>query len=487
MAVDSPPVPEVSVAAPTGADTTPGPVRPTADGTPVATPGTSDSRIRRSSSRLSLTHQQQVEGAAGAIEETEATETVRVSGLNRKPYQQRFLTPLRDMCVQVIASNFEDRPTFGDLPPRHVKSIVDKLRLDLPLELVGRVVADEGYWKRRSAARWHNLDVVSHGGSWKQLYFERNLQAVLETYDPSKTDVSDLKRLLAFSRRYVRNLTVRQLPSHMDLNVLFDSMGSHLTGLDLTYSMRNVGMDYDKSLFGMKLSDCQSLAAALKRCETLTHLTLSSNLIDDDRCRMLASGLVDNASVTHLDLSHNRIADRGARALAKLLDHHSVIFYLDLCDNSIHTEGGRALARALKTNTSLLSLNMRLNRVGDDGGRAMCDALVHNTSLERYNVSANALGTASASAVSDMLRANITLKEVDLSCNLIGVDGGRLIHEALEENTTLMTLDLRGCQVGADTELAVLEHGRAMQEGGKMKPGRTVHATSSKVQAAGGA
>eukprot|EP00793_Prasinoderma_coloniale_P006870 PRCOL_00001701-RA len=368
MAVDSPPVPEVSVAAPTGADTTPGPVGPTADGTPVATPGTSDSRIRRSSSRLSLTHQQQVEGAAGAIEETEATETVRVSGLNRKPYQQRFLTPLRDMCVQVIASNFEDRPTFGDLPPRHVKSIVDKLRLDLPLELVGRVVADEGYWKRRSAARWHNLDVVSHGGSWKQLYFERNLQAVLETYDPSKTDVSDLKRLLAFSRRYVRNLTVRQLPSHMDLNVLFDSMGSHLTGLDLTYSMRNVGMDYDKSLFGMKLSDCQSLAAALK-----------------------------------------------------------------------------------------------------------------------FNVSANALGTASASAVSDMLRANITLKEVDLSCNLIGVDGGRLIHEALEENTTLMTLDLRGCQVGADTELAVLEHGRAMQEGGKMKPGRTAHATSSKVQAAGGA
>lgn len=396
---------------------------------------------------------------------------ISINSLRRKPYEQRFVTPLKDMCVEVIAANFEQRPTFGELPPRYVKNIVNRLRLDLPLELVGRLIADEGYWRQRSAARWHNCDVSVHGGSWKQLYFERNLEAVLEAYDPSATDVAGLRRLLAFSRRYVRNLTIRQLPSHMDLNILFDATGSYLTGLNLTYSMRNVGMDYDRSLFGMKLSDCRSLAAALERCETLTQLTLSSNLIDDDRCRMLASGLVDNASVTYLDLSHNRIADRGVRALAKLLDAHSVIFYLDLGDNSIHTEGGRALARALKTNTSLLSLSLRLNRVGDDGGRMLCDTLIKNSSLERFNLSANALGAGSAASVADMLCTNTALKEVDLSCNLFGVEGGRQIHEALAENTTLMACDLRACQVGADTELAIKEHVRAMQEGGKSKAG----------------
>lgn len=39
---------------------------------------------------------------------------------------------------------------------------------------------DEDYWKRRSSARWRNLEPSAHGNSWKQLYFEKNLQDALE-------------------------------------------------------------------------------------------------------------------------------------------------------------------------------------------------------------------------------------------------------------------------------------------------------------------
>ena len=138
-----------------------------------------------------------------------------------------------------------------------------------------------------------------------------------------------------------------QLPSHINLQLLFDTTASCLTSLTLTYGMKNVGMDYDRSLFGMKLSDCRSLAKSIERTETLTYLDLSGNLLDDDKVRMVASGMVDNLSVTHLNLSHNKIADRGVRALAKLLDNRSVIAFMDLTDNQVHTEGGRALARAL--------------------------------------------------------------------------------------------------------------------------------------------
>ena len=53
----------------------------------------------------------------------------------------------------------------------------------------------------------------------------------------------------------------------------------------LMYGMQNVGMDYDRSLFGMKLSDCRSLAKSLERTETLTYLNLSNNLLDDDKVR----------------------------------------------------------------------------------------------------------------------------------------------------------------------------------------------------------
>lgn len=50
-----------------------------------------------------------------------------------------LITPLRDICVKVVAANFEGCPTFGPLPDKYVKRIIDILPLDLPLELVGSV------------------------------------------------------------------------------------------------------------------------------------------------------------------------------------------------------------------------------------------------------------------------------------------------------------------------------------------------------------
>ena len=62
-----------------------------------------------------------------------------------------------------------------------MKRIVDLLSLDLPLELVGTLIDDESYWKRRACLRWKSCDVIPHGRSWKQLYFERHLEAGAST------------------------------------------------------------------------------------------------------------------------------------------------------------------------------------------------------------------------------------------------------------------------------------------------------------------
>ena len=94
-------------------------------------------------------------------------------------------------------------------------------------------------------------------------------------------------------------------------------------------------MDYDRSIFGMKLSDCRSMARCLEYCETLVALDLSGNLLDDDKLRMLASGLVNNVSVMHINLGHNKIADRGVRAFAKLLHASSVIQVVNLENNQV--------------------------------------------------------------------------------------------------------------------------------------------------------
>ena len=108
---------------------------------------------------------------------------------------------------------------------------------------------------------------------------------------------------------------------------------SALNHLTLHYGMRHVGMDFDLALFGMKLSDCRSLARCLEYCETLVSLDLSNNFLDDDKLRMLASGLINNFSVVEIDLSDNRIADRGARAFAKLLHANSPLQVISLDNN----------------------------------------------------------------------------------------------------------------------------------------------------------
>ena len=55
------------------------------------------------------------------------------------------------------------------------------------------------------------------------------------------------------------------------------------SSLAVHYTLPNVGMEYDRSLFGMKLADCRALAKALETNETLTYLDLSNNALDDDK------------------------------------------------------------------------------------------------------------------------------------------------------------------------------------------------------------
>ena len=45
-----------------------------------------------------------------------------------------------------------------------------------------QLIEEEDYWKRRASERWRNCDISCHGESWKQLFFERNLDEFLEEY-----------------------------------------------------------------------------------------------------------------------------------------------------------------------------------------------------------------------------------------------------------------------------------------------------------------
>lgn len=71
------------------------------------------------------------------------------------------------------------------------------------------------------------------------------------------------------------------------------------SSLAISYNLKEVGMDYDRSLFGMKLSDCRCLAKALEHTETLTYLDLSNNSLDDDKVRNSEGACVLHTATPH--------------------------------------------------------------------------------------------------------------------------------------------------------------------------------------------
>eukprot|EP00968_Pinguiococcus_pyrenoidosus_P006575 scaffold438_cov250-Pinguiococcus_pyrenoidosus.AAC.41 len=168
----------------------------------------------------------------------------------------------------------------------------------------------------------------------------RHAQETLEAWDDEDEPEETLLNQLAVCAEYIFTLTAHQLLGHPDMSRVC-ALFPNLCRLRIRYGVRKTGMDYERILFGMKISDAQGLTKYLKATDTLTTLILSMNLLDDDLLRMLMVGLIVNETVTHLDVSHNRITTHGARLLAKLLGANSVLTSLDLSDNFIYAEGGR--------------------------------------------------------------------------------------------------------------------------------------------------
>ena len=295
-------------------------------------------------------------------------------------------------CIKVVVDNFGNRPVTEVIPPPQMAEITRQLSVNLSPLVGARHVYNENYWKRCCVEKfgWHNCHLSEHGFLWKQLYFEKLLQEKLEQFDPQE-DINGLYELVDACMDYIFCIKYRQLPSHLDISELC-SLTPNLTKLDVTYGVIKIGMNYERMLFGMKISDATSLAKTFGHTDTLTSVIMSGNMIDDDLLRMLMTGLIKNTTITHLDLSHNKITNHGARLLSKLLGENSVISEMNLSDNQIHAEGGRYLARGIRENDSLLKLNLRLNRLTDDGCRLLLEGLQDNITLVDINIASNSAG-----------------------------------------------------------------------------------------------
>jgi Ran GTPase-activating protein (RanGAP) involved in mRNA processing and transport len=353
---------------------------------------------------------------------------------------------LQDKCINLLVANFVDRPIKEVIPPAQMAKIVSQLPTNLPPIIGASYIFNENYWKKCCIERfgWQNCKLEDHGLLWKQMYFEKILQEILEDFDPLTEEVEEIYALLEACADYIFTIRFTQLPSHLDLCEVSNYL-PNLTKMDITYGVNKIGMNYERMLFGLKISDATALAKCFDRTDTLTTLIMSGNMIDDDLLRMLMTGLIKNNTITHIDMSHNKVTNHGARLLSKLLGDNSVITTLNLCDNALEVEAGRYLARGLRENDSLLTLNLRLNRLGDDGSRLLFEGLQDNLSLTELNLSSNGAGAGAAQAMFSIIRdREHRLASLDISGNDFIAEHFELMKLSIAHNQTLIGLDMRG-------------------------------------------
>ncbi|KAJ6666809.1 hypothetical protein lerEdw1_018811 [Lerista edwardsae] len=402
---------------------------------------------------------------------------------------------LTELCLQHIINNFEQNPILESLLPQHQRKVLDKISTSLPLTVTANLISDEEYWKRCCTGRWTVCDVSRYGDSWKRMFFERHLENILRFYIPDTTSPNVVLDVIPLCKEYVKKLEVDQFlppvkidqkkedeeasdaesdtgidePSmdHFDMSMLIPAL-CHLEELDLTYGVKDCGMNFEWNLFEFTYRDCLSLANALKKCPTLKVFKLSRSKVDDDKSRLLIKHLLDHPSLIELNLSHNVIADRGARAVGKLINCSKLVT-LNLCNNRIRAPGAQAIAHALSKNSTLTSLNLRLNCIEDEGGQAICHALLVNSTLTTLHLGGNELSDPTATLFSQVLAQNSVLTHINLSCNHIGLDGGKQLLDGMTDNKTVVEFDLRLAEVGQESEYLINQAIKANREMARLK------------------
>ena len=75
--------------------------------------------------------------------------------------------------------------------------------------------------------------------------------------------VEELRKELEAASYDVFCLNITQLLSHLDMSIVFHYL-PNLSYLTLTYGAKHVGMEYERPLFGMKMSDAKIFSECLK-------------------------------------------------------------------------------------------------------------------------------------------------------------------------------------------------------------------------------
>uniref|UniRef100_A0A8C3WED2 NLR family pyrin domain containing 5 n=1 Tax=Catagonus wagneri TaxID=51154 RepID=A0A8C3WED2_9CETA len=204
---------------------------------------------------------------------------------------------------------------------------------------------------------------------------------------------------------------------------------------------------------GLTAADCQDLASALSKNQSLTHLYLAGNSLGSEGvnllgramkrpscglqrlilnacnldvagCGFLAFALMGNRRLTHLSLSMNPLEDDGMNLLCEVMMEPSCHLQdLELVKCQLTATCCKNLSRVITRNKHLQSLDLAANALGDNGTEVLCEGLKQKNSLRRLGLEACELTSGCCEALSSALSGNRHLTSLNLMQNSFNLGG----------------------------------------------------------------
>jgi hypothetical protein len=190
-------------------------------------------------------------------------------------------------------------------------------------------------------------------------------------------------------------------------------------------------------------SDGVALLASALASDTITHLNLGNNAVQDNGMQALCAGLGRNTSLQSLVLYHAVMENPGIEALAGVLDTHPALATLVVDGNLFDDQGAATLAAALSRNRTLSRLSVRFSQLSDTGLAYLAGALTTNTGLQSLKLSGNDEGCVHLPyALADALAANQTLTDLMVFAGSMPKVAINRLAAAVAVNTTLREFEL---------------------------------------------
>nr|XP_014332384.1 PREDICTED: NACHT, LRR and PYD domains-containing protein 8 [Bos mutus] len=164
----------------------------------------------------------------------------------------------------------------------------------------------------------------------------------------------------------------------------------------------------------------------------LERLSLENCDLTPLSCESLAFSLVSNQSLTHLSLAENALQDDGVKQLWNILQHFPCpLQRLVLRNCALTSECCQDIASALDKNKTLRSLDLGANRLRDSGVVLLCQPLLNpDSGLQVLELEECQFTSVCCPALTSVLLHNRTLRYLDLSGNGVGLQGAKLLQDA---------------------------------------------------------